>query len=72
MIPILLTSDERTRFARYLEAEAHSDKKLAIECEKIGHSTLAQKYRVEAMAAEVLAKKLRQTETMTLPKDDSS
>lgn len=63
---LLLTRAERDRFAAYLENEARSDEELAKQVDKIGPEVLAKKYRVEALAARVIAKKLREIEDQTI------
>ncbi len=57
---LLLTPAERERFASWLEREAEMDETMAEQVVKIsGPEGLAKKYRVEAMAAKVIAQKLR-------------
>ena len=64
---MLLTNEERERFAAYLEQEARSDLAILEQMEKSNMpAALIQKYRVEAMAAQVIAKKLRSTESETI------
>lgn len=55
----MLTSEERNRFATYLEREAETDEMMAEQLMKMGPEILAKKYRVESMAARVIAQKLR-------------
>lgn len=61
-----LTLAERDRFATYLENEARTDEEMAEQMAKIGPEILAKKYRVEALAARVIAKKLRSIEDQML------
>ena len=63
---MLLNDEERERFAVYLEGEAKSDLEIADQLEKMGQPSGAQKYRVEGMAAQVIAKKLRSIESQTV------
>ena len=63
---LLLTPAERERFAAYLENEARADEALAEQISKIGPEILAKKYRVEALAARVIAKKLREIEDQVI------
>jgi hypothetical protein len=65
-MPLLLTAAERERFATYLEHEAQSDEMLAEQASNIGHEAFARKLRVEAIAARVVAGKLREIEDQTI------
>jgi len=69
----LLSQQERDRFAAWLEQEAESGELMAAQMEKgiqgtppahmLAMHTLAKKERAEAMAARIIAKKLRATES---------
>ena len=63
-----LSAQERDRFATWLEREAHTDKMLAEQLEKLPSrpEPMAKKYRVEGMAAQVIAQKLRSISDETL------
>lgn len=65
---MFLTQQERDKFALYLERDAASDKAIADQMEGsgIGIEAMIKKLRVEAMAAEVIARKLRSIETDTV------
>ena len=65
---ISLDDSQRALFASYLEQESVTDNALADQAEKLGPSgdMMAKKLRVEAMAAEVIARKMRETFTMTV------
>ena len=63
---IWLTEEERERFATYLEEYAASDGALAEQLDKVGPHFLAKKYRAEALAAKVIAAKLRETHEETV------
>ncbi len=58
---ILLTDVERDRFATYLEQGAASDEAMADQVDKIGPPVFAKKLRAEALAAKIVAGKLRAT-----------
>lgn len=63
----LLSDAERERFASWLEFEAESCEKMADGLATIGApEAFIKKERAEAMAAKVIAQKLRSTETMTV------
>ncbi len=62
----LLTAAERMRFAAYLEQEAASDEVMADQILKVGPEILAKKYRTEALAARIIAQKLRSIEDEVL------
>lgn len=66
---INLSQEERTRFAAYLEQEAASDEAMAKQALKLPGkmgTIMAQKYRVEALAMRIVAKKFDNTETVTI------
>jgi hypothetical protein len=65
---ITLTSEEREKFATYLEWEISTAKGLMEQASKLGLAGEAMRKRlnVEAMASKIIAQKLRSTETMTL------
>ena len=57
-----LTADERDRFAAWLEAEARSDTQMAEQCDKIHQPQMAKVLRDYAIAAAMIARKLREIE----------
>lgn len=62
----LLSNEERSRFAWWLEQEAADGEAMARNMETMGGAgvlELAKKERAEAMAAKVLAARLRSTES---------
>lgn len=60
---LFLTSKERDRFATYLEKDAATNEEIALQIEKLGiNPVMAKRYRTEAMAANIIAQKLRSTE----------
>lgn len=64
---MLLTQAERERFIAYLEHEAETDEGIATQMETIHvPEVLIRKIRTEAMAAKVMAAKLRSIESTTL------
>lgn len=70
MIPTL-TQEERDKFATWLEYQAKADHKMAEQIKDMRGppsmaEVLAKKYRVEAMAKEIVAKVLRSIETETM------
>lgn len=62
----MLTNADRDRFAAWLDDCAKSDDELAVQCEQIKEAAMAKKLRIEAMAAKVIAAKLRATEFQTV------
>lgn len=67
----LLSDKERDRFATWLEQEAADGDAMAEQMKKSAADApvilvLAMKERAEAFAARVIAKKLRETESMTV------
>ncbi len=64
---ITLSQDERERFATYLEQQAKMDKDMAAQAKTLGAGgkVIAKRYNVEAMAEEIVARKLRSIETMS-------
>ena len=70
MAMIELTPQERDKFALYLEQRAESDLQISQQLETLGHTPMIQKLKGEAMAAQVIAQRLRDTEVETL--DSSS
>ena len=64
----MLTPAERDRFATWLEYEAETDEQMARQAESLGpaHKPIVSKIRVEAMAASIVAKKLRSIESETI------
>ena len=62
---MILTKEEREKFANYLLENANSDSLLAEQLANMpGPSAeIAKRYRAEAMAAKIIATKLLSTET---------
>lgn len=68
MSDLLLTAAERERFAAWLEHEAVVDEQMAAQAESLAGLAgvvLAKQNRTEALAARVVARKLRSIEDMT-------
>ncbi len=65
---MMLSFKDRDRFADWLESEAKADEMMLEQLEKLPSrpEQLVKKYRVEAMAARVIAQKLRSTHNETL------
>lgn len=64
---IMLSDEERIRFARYCEGESHSAEEIAKQCDKLGGvNLLSKKFRAEALAFKVIAHKLNNTETASI------
>lgn len=59
----MLSANERTRFATWLEMLAKDNEQLAAQIESLGpiHASVVIKYRKEAEAASLIAKRLRET-----------
>jgi len=69
MSRLLLTEQERHRFADWLEMEAASSEGLALELDKLfggSVAAIAKQHRMEAAASRLIAKKLRSIESMTI------
>lgn len=66
-----LTNEERDRFAAYLERGALDDEAMAKQCEAIKEVIIAKRLRTEAMAAKIIAAKLRATEFHSVVVDDT-
>ena len=68
---MILTDEERVKFANYLRESADIDSKLAEQLSNLGGSPaidkLAQKYKTEAMAAKIISQKLSNTSVEVLP-----
>jgi hypothetical protein len=62
----LLTDKERDRFAWWLENEAKTSLGMAEQAEKLGIQGLVTKERAHALAATVISKKLRSTQSVTI------
>ena len=64
----LLTDVERNRFASYLERDAHSSRMIIEQMKKLGpHGIiLAENEEMYASAAELIARKLRSVESMSI------
>lgn len=67
---INLTQEERDKFATWLEQKADSDEKMALQTTKLdlgpGGDPIIKMLRAEALAARVIAKKLRGIEEFTV------
>jgi hypothetical protein len=65
---INLSAQERDRFATWLEQEAESDDAMATQLGKLpgNYEAMRSKWNAEALAARVIARKLRSIETETL------
>lgn len=68
---LLLSAQERERFAAWLEHEAESDRGMIEQMEKLAQHTEAveavrKKLNVERLAALVIMKKLRSVEDVTI------
>lgn len=63
---ILLSSDERERFASWLEADAESDDQLAEQLKKIAHADFAHSRKADAKAKRRVAQLLRSVEDVSL------
>jgi len=69
MRPIMLTPEERERFAAWCEEDAAATFGLVEQMEKLpggGIEAVAKVKRAEALAQRVVAKMLRSTQSMTL------
>jgi hypothetical protein len=62
---MLLTDDERRRFAEYLEKDADSNELLAAQLEKL-NSQLGMQKRIEAAAERLIARNLRVSESQSI------
>ncbi len=65
---LLLTTQERERFAAWLEHEAETDAVLIQQMEKLGpaFASVAATRKQEVVAAMMIARKLRATEGMSI------
>lgn len=64
---MILTQEERDKFATYLEEDAASNDGLIVQATKVGGmEPLIQKLKIEAASARIIARKLRTTESMSL------
>lgn len=64
---LLLTDDERARFAAYLERTAADDEAMIAQMEKIkAPEVLIKRTRTEALAAKIIAAKLRSIESVSI------
>lgn len=65
---MLLTPEERDRFAAWLEREAETAKQIVEQMEKLGPMTapLVQREKAEAAAALLIARKLRSIESVSI------
>ena len=63
-----LDAKERDRFAEWLAQEAAMNEAMAKQLETLGpaHAVGVRKFRLEAMAATIIARKLRNTEEVSL------
>jgi hypothetical protein len=65
---LLLTDQERERFAAWLEHEAATENTLVAQMEKLGPSfaLVIEQKKLEANASLVIARKLRSTQSMSI------
>lgn len=66
---LLLTDEERQRFAEWLEMEARSAAAMAQQLGKVGPAVgeaLSRKERLYAAAATLIARRLRETESFSV------
>jgi hypothetical protein len=63
---LLLSPEERERFAAWLHHEAMTDRQLADQLDQIGHPRFAASKRSDANAKDRVAELLRSTEDMSL------
>lgn len=64
---LLLTDDERARFAAYLERTAADDEAMITQMEAIkAPEVLIKRTRTEAIAAKIIAAKLRSIESVNV------
>lgn len=65
---MLLTDDERRRFAEYLEQDAESNRMMAEQLAKIGPhgEMIAKNKRIEMQAELIVAKMLRSAESESI------
>lgn len=67
-----LTTEERNKFAIYLEEQAHDNRLLQAQLEKIGgQKDVLEKFRVETAACLIVASILRTTEAVEIKKENS-
>ena len=70
---VLLTDEERRKFAAYLRQDAESNKLLSEAAKKMGSTPMmiiARRKRLEADAESMVARMLEETESVTLSKGD--
>ncbi len=60
---MVLTQEERDKFAQYLEEQAATNETLATEADKIGIQGISMVLRLDAKAFSHVAKRLRSTHT---------
>jgi hypothetical protein len=64
---MLLEDHERRKFVEWLEQNAMSSELLVVQLDKLPHAkVIRQQMAFEAAASKFLAKKLRESETMTI------
>lgn len=64
---MILSDQERERFAAYLEEDARTNELLIQQLQKVpGTPELSEKLRAESVACRVVAAKLRAVETQTI------
>jgi len=63
---IVLTPEERDRFAAYLEQDLASKEMMLEQLKKIGPQAMEKHYSAEIMASKIVCQMLRNTETETL------
>ncbi len=67
MSDLLLTEEERIRFAEYLEREAASDEAMIKQMESIGApKEMIKRYRTQMVASGIVAARLRSIEDMSI------
>ena len=63
---IVLTAEERVKFASWLKQEAEADDALARQADAIGIKVIAKQKRLMAIAKQAVAKELENTEVFTV------
>lgn len=64
---MLLTKEEREKFSTWLKNEAASDRAIITQMEKLpGMEAVAKRYKLEVVAAELIARKLDSIEDQTI------
>jgi hypothetical protein len=68
---MILSYEERAKFAAYLEESAHDGEMMAEQMEKIGDKVtglLVKRLRTESAAERIVAAKLRSIESVSIPR----